>query len=423
MWCPTAPRSSPVPRRIEKARPTHKEAERKGAAPRRRGQKSMKLIADRFAGMEAGLALDADAVSRYPDLIDLSIGDTDLITDSRIIDAAARDARRGYTRYGFPQGDPELIAAIAESWREDYGLTITPAETMVTASSCLGMSLALTAILNPGDEVIVLAPYFGVYKQQIALAGGVCVEVSTREEDGFTPSEEALRAALSPRTRAIILNNPCNPTGKTYTREELTLVAEIARERDLLILADEIYTRYVFEGTFIPMLSLEGTRERLITLNSFSKNYLMTGWRVGCIICPPPLREVIQRINGAMIYTAPSVSQRAAIEALRLRGEMDGLYLHVYRERMAYVARRIGEIPWMTLSRPTGTFYLFPGIRPTELTSAAFCDRALADAHVLLSPGHLFGACGEGQVRIAVTRPMAQLEEAMNRLSRLRFDR
>ena len=381
----------------------------------------MNYIADRFAGLSDGLALDAEAVRRYPDLIDLSIGDTDFITDSRIIDAAMADARRGYTRYGFPQGDPELIDAVCKAWAEDFGQAVSPDEVMVTASSCLGMALVCMAVLNPGDEVLVPAPYFSVYRQQIEMAGGCCIEVPTYEQDGYQVREDLLRQAVSPRTRALILNNPNNPTGAAYSADTLMRIGNFAREYDLLIIADEIYTRYLYEGEFIPMRTLPGLKDRVITLNSFSKNFMMTGWRGGVLIAPPVLRQVVQSINGAMIYTAPSVSQRAALEALKWRDEIQRDVISQYRHRMDVLSERIAGIPWMTLCKPRGTFYLFPGIEKTGLTDTAFCQMALEKAHVLLSPGHLFGSCGQGHIRIAATQPLPRLEEAMDRLSALSF--
>ena len=206
-----------------------------------------------------------------------------------------------------------------------------------------------------------------------------------------------------------------------YSRQDLETVAALAAEHDLLLIADEIYTRYVFDGEFIPLRTLPGMADRVVTLNSFSKNFMMTGWRVGCLIALPEIRRTVQTVGGAMIYTAPSVSQRAAIEAIRLRDEVEATCISRYRERLDYAAARIEGIPWMSLARPLGTFYLFPGIAATGLTSAGFCAEALRQAHVLLSPGHVFGACGEGHVRIAVTQPMNKLREAFDRIACMRF--
>ena len=378
-----------------------------------------KYIAKRFQNARSGLSLDTEALRRYDDVIDLSIGDTDFITDRRIIDAAYRDACAGYTHYGDPKGDPELIDAVCAAWQEDFGQAVSPGEVLVTTSSCMGMSQVMLGILNPGDEVIVFGPYFAVYKQQIELAGGVCVEVVTRAEDGFAPREEALRAAVTPRTRAMILNTPCNPTGAAYGRETLQMLARVAAEYDLLAVADEIYTRYLYDGEFIPLRTLPGMRERTVTLNSFSKNFMMTGWRVGYIIAHPDLIRVFQHVNNGMTYTAPAISQRAALHALAIREEVAAEYISQYRERVFCTADLLAAIPWITLFRPRGTFYLFPGIEKTGLSDGAFCDRLLREAHLLVSPGSAFGQAGQGHFRIAATVPMDRLREAMDRLEKL----
>ena len=257
-------------------------------------------IAEKYRGQKATLSLDTDALKAFDDVIDLSIGDTDFVTDTRIIHAAMEDAERGYTRYGEPQGDPELINAIQKAWFEDFHQNLNRDDILVTASSCMGMQLALMATLNPGDEVLVLGPYFGVYAQQIAVAGGVCVEVPTDAKHGFCIVEDSIERAVTDRTRGIIVNTPCNPTGSALSLDDMKKLAEICTRHDLLIYADEIYTRYLYDGVFIPMRTLEGMAERTITLNSFSKNFMMTGWRVGYAIAPRPVRETMQMISGGM---------------------------------------------------------------------------------------------------------------------------
>ena len=192
------------------------------------------FVAKRFETRPAGLSLDTEALARYADVIDLSIGDTDFTTDKRIIDAAYADALNGYTHYGDPKGDPELVGAVIQAWKEDFGQDIPREEVLVTTSSSIGMAQALLGIVNPGDEVIVLAPYFASYAQQIELAGGVVVEVPTYEENAYRPDEQELRRVITSRTRAIIINTPCNPTGAAYDRDTLEMLAGIAKEFDLL---------------------------------------------------------------------------------------------------------------------------------------------------------------------------------------------
>ena len=378
-----------------------------------------KYIAARFRDAQGGLSLDTEALRRYGDVIDLSIGDTDFITDSRIIDAACRDARAGYTRYGDPKGDPELIDAIRQAWLEDYSQEVSAEEVLITTSSCMGMSQVMLGLLNPGDEVIVFGPYFPVYRQQIETAGGVCREVPTFAEDGFRPREEALETAVTPRTRALILNTPCNPTGAVWGRDTLEMIARTAEKHDLLIAADEIYTRYVYDGEFVPMRTLPGMKDRTVTLNSFSKNFMMTGWRVGCIIAHPDLIRAFQYVSNGMTYTTPAISQRAALHALAVREEVAETYISRYRERVFQMADRLEAIPWITLFRPQGTFYLFPGIRKTGMTDTEFCGLLLEKAHVLVSPGSAFGRAGRGYFRIAATVPEDRLREAADRMEKL----
>ena len=378
-------------------------------------------IARRFQSSGAGLSLDTEALAKYKDIIDLSIGDTDFTTDESIINAAFRDAKAGHTHYGDPKGDPELIDAVCRAWEEDFGQRLPRDHVLVSASSCLGMALVMLAILDPGDEVIVFSPYFPMYREQIELAGGVCVDVPTYASEDYAIDEARLRAAITPRTKAIVFNNPTNPTGMGYDSRTLDLLARVAQEHDLLIAADEIYTTYLYEGDFIPIRTIPGLAHRVITLNSFSKNFLMTGWRVGVAIAEPEILEVMSNINNSLIYTAPSISQRAAIQALAIRQAIREKYVLAYRDRIFYAADRMEQIPYLSLVRPKGTFYLFPGIEKTGLSAEDFCQALLERAHVLVTPGTLFGSTGAGHFRIACTVGLDRLKEAFDRMEGLSF--
>mgnify|MGYP000773591125 CR=1 FL=1 len=378
-------------------------------------------IAKRFQSSGAGLSLDTEALAKYKDIIDLSIGDTDFTTDESIINAAFRDAKAGHTHYGDPKGDPELIDAVCRAWEEDFGQRLPRDHVLVSASSCLGMALVMLAILDPGDEVIVFSPYFPMYREQIELAGGVCVDVPTYASEDYAINEARLRAAITPRTKAIVFNNPTNPTGMGYDGKTLELLARVAQEHDLLIAADEIYTTYLYEGDFIPLRTIPGLAHRVITLNSFSKNFLMTGWRVGVAIAEPEILEVMSNINNSLIYTAPSISQRAAIQALAIRQAIREKYVLAYRDRIFYAADRMEQIPYLSLVRPKGTFYLFPGIEKTGLSAEDFCQALLERAHVLVTPGTLFGSTGAGHFRIACTVGLDRLKEAFDRMEGLSF--
>lgn len=379
------------------------------------------FLAKRFSGAGNGFSLDTEALLKYGDILDLSIGDTDFVTDGAIIDAAFRDAKQGYTHYGDPRGDRELIDAVCRTWEEDFAQEIAPDHVLITASSCLGMALAMLAILDAGDEVIVFSPYFPMYRSQIELAGGVCVDVPTYAEEDYAVNEERLRAAITPKTKAIIFNNPTNPTGMAYGAETLKMLAAIAQEYDLLVAADEIYTTYLFEGDYVPLRTIPGMEKRTITLNSFSKNYMMTGWRVGAVIAEPEILNVMHKVNGALIYSAPSISQRAAIEALHQRKNIREKYIAAYRERIFYSADRLQKLPYLSLVRPKGTFYLFPGVEKTGMDEQTFCAELLRRAHILVSPGTPFGKSGAAHFRIACTVGVDKLKEAFDRMERLSF--
>ncbi len=377
------------------------------------------IVARRFQNTAASPMADAMQKQDWPDLIDLSIGDTDFVTDERITRAALEDALAGHTHYTDPQGDPELIDAICWDYARRFSMRLRREEVFVSASSCLGMSLALMAVLNPGDEVLLFSPYFFPYKEQVELAGGVPVELPTREEDGWAIDPARLEAAIGPRTRALILNNPCNPTGAAYGMDTYEAVAQAARRHELVVLVDEIYTDYMYDLPFVPFRGMPDMAERTITLNSFSKNYIMTGWRVGCIIAPPQVVRAVQAINENLVYSAPSVSQRAALHALRLRDEIGTVYTDAYKERVLYAAQRINAIPKLSVRPPQGTFYLFINIRATGLTSAQFCQKLRQQAHVAMVPGNAFGQAGEGYVRIACTVSQEKLAQAFDRIAAL----
>ena len=206
-----------------------------------------------------------------------------------------------------------------------------------------------------------------------------------------------------------------------YDRSTLELLGRLAEEHDLLIAADEIYTTYLYEGDFIPLRTIPGLAHRVITLNSFSKNFLMTGWRVGVAIAEPEILEVMSNINNSLIYTAPSISQRAAIQALAIRQTIREKYVLAYRDRIFYAADRMEKIPYLSLVRPKGTFYLFPGIEKTGLSAEDFCQALLERAHVLVTPGTLFGSTGAGHFRIACTVGLDRLKEAFDRMEGLSF--
>ena len=356
---------------------------------------------------------------KFPDLINFSLGDPDMNTADIIINEACGDALRGHTHYCDFQGDPDLIQEIVKFYKEEYQLDIHPEEVFVTAGGCVAMYLALEATLNDGDEVIIQAPYFTPYPDQVRLARGVPIELDTYEEENFQLNFRRLEALISDKTKALVINYPSNPVGACYTRQTLESIASIAEKYDLLVISDEIYTAFSYQIPFIPFRSIPGMAERTVTINSFSKNFNMTGWRVGNIIAPEHLIKIIQDIDGNVTFTASSVSQRAAIHALRHRREVQPPIIEEYRSRVMYVHDRVNRIPHMHAMLPQGTFYMFINIKDTGLTSAEVCKILLEEAHVLTIPGNGFGSCGEGYLRLACTMQRDKLKEAFDRIEKV----
>ena len=380
-----------------------------------------RFISKRYWKDQSTAMGQSDVLARaYDDVIDLSLGDPDLTTDAGIIEAAFADAKAGHTKYTDFAGDPELRQEICRFYKEEYDMDVASEEVFISTSACEGMFLVLEAILDDGDEVILQAPYFTPYPQQVELARGIPVELPTYEDEDFQIDVDRLESLITERTRALVINSPSNPTGNCLTVGTMERIAALVEKYDLIVVADDIYTAFSYQNPFVPFASLPGMRERTIILNSFSKNFTMTGWRVGNIIAPEYLIRVIQQINENVVFTAPSISQRAALYALRHRKEFQPAMVEEYRKRMFYAAERITAIPKISvINPPRGSFYLFINIRDTGLSSEEAADMILRKAHVLTLPGNAFGACGEGYVRIACTCGLDMLEEAFDRIERV----
>ncbi len=292
---------------------------------------------------------------------------------------------------------------------------------MITTSGCHAMWLALEAILDDGDEVIIPSPYFTPYPQQVKLARGIPVFLETFEEEDFQLNIDRLEKLITNRTKAIILNTPNNPTGTCLTKETLESIATIAKKYDLLIISDDIYTIFSYEEPFVPITSLEGMRERTITIGSFSKDYAMTGWRIGYILAEPYIINIIKDINENNVFTAPSISQQAAIHALKLRKEIQPPLIKEFKTRTFAAYERLKQLKNVSILPPKGTFYLFPNIKATGLTSQEVANKILEEAHVLVLSGTSFGDNGEGYIRIAVTVGEDKINEAFNRIARMKI--
>ena len=358
-----------------------------------------------------------ELAKNYNDVINLSLGDPDWTTNKIIIDGAYKDALAGHTKYTEFRGDPELRTEIRKYYKESFNLDLKDEEIFVTASGCLAMYLIMEAILDDGDEVILQAPFFTPYPQQVELARGVPVELPTYEEEDFQIDIGRLESLINERTKALVINTPSNPTGNCLTVDTMKKIADIAERYDLIVISDDSYTAFSYQHPFVPFVSIGNMKSRTCVINSFSKDFTMTGWRIGNIIAPDYIVRTIQSINENVVFTAPSVSQRAAIHALRNRDVIQPPMIDEYKKRVFYAAERINQIPKMhVITPPKGTFYLFINIRETGLNSVEVSNVILQEAHVLTIPGISFGMCGEGYLRIACTVDVDLLKEAFDRI-------
>lgn len=380
------------------------------------------LIAERFLQPEENLLMEiATLAKKTPNLIDLSIGDPDLITDATIIDAAFADVKAGHTKYTASDGSADFIQTVVDFYQKQYQLTFSPSQVRGTVGALHGMYLALAAIIDPGDEVIIHEPYFSPYKQQVELVGGVPVFIPTFEKDGFQIDVEVLKAAFTEKTRAIIINSPNNPTGAVFSPETFEKIAAVAIEHDLLILSDEVYEAFCFDDTFVPMAAF--APENTITFSSFSKAFAMTGWRIGYMIAPESINLTAKLINESIAYSAPTPSQRAGIYALNHYDTLVPQVVAVFKERLTYIEQRVAEIPFLSLSPVKGSMYAFISIKQTGLDSVSFVEKLLKETSVLMIPGKAFGeTTGDGYVRLAATQSLDLLKEAFDRIAACSFD-
>ena len=360
--------------------------------------------------------MKAAIIASSGNTIDLALGDPDLNTDARVIQAAFDDAERGHTHYAPARGDNDLLQAIQETWSQDLGVALNEEELMVSASGSHAMWLLLMSILDPEDEVIIFSPYFSPYPEQILLAKGTPVEVSTSASNGFTPTADALKDAITPKTKAVIVNSPCNPTGKILNKHEIESLLEVCIAHKILYIADDIYTAFDFEQPFVAAACCDCAKGNVATIRSFSKDFCMSGWRVGYVVAPKDVISTMLSINESNVYVAPTISQRAAYHALELRDEISRSVRETYKERMEYVVSRIATIPYLTLPSSQGGLYAFIDISKSAETSSSFTYKLLKKYGVSVIAGTAFGKAGEGFIRMALrenTRVLAKVFDAL----------
>jgi aminotransferase len=366
----------------------------------------------------SGIRKFFDIVATMKDVISLGIGEPDFVTPEPIIQAGVRSMYAGETHYTSNAGRLELRQAISERLERLYGVIYNPAgEIIITVGVSEALYLALTAILNPGEEVIVPTPCFVSYQAEVILAGGKAIELPTYAVDGFLPRAEDIRAAITPHTKAILVGYPNNPTGAVANRETLQEIARIAEEHDLVVISDEIYDGLVYGMAHNCFAALPGIRERTILLGGFSKNFAMTGWRVGYAAAPAGLIEGLVRIHQYTIMSAPTMAQVAALEALK-----NG-HSYVVEMRTEYDRRRkliVGGLNQLGLPtfEPHGAFYAFPNIAVTGMDDETFAQKLLEEERVAVVPGSAFGPGGEGFARCSYATAYEHIEEALSRIEK-----
>ncbi len=366
----------------------------------------------------SGIRKYFDLLQGMEDGISLGIGEPDFPTPWHVRDAGIYSLERGFTKYTPNAGLSDLRAAISRYLKRRFDLEYAPTgEILVTVGGSEALDLAFRCLIEPGDEVIVPAPSFVCYGPLVAMMHGVPVLVETKAEDEFRLTAQQLKDAITPKTRAVVLPFPNNPTGGIMRREDLEALADVLRGTDIMVISDEIYAELTYGGHHVSMANLSDMKERTIVINGFSKAYSMTGWRLGYVCGPKPIVSAMTKLHQYGIMSAPTTSQYAAIEALNegdrdieaMREEYDGR-----RRFLVDGFRKLG----LSCFEPRGAFYTFPCIKSTGLSSEEFCDRFLAAERVAVIPGSAFGPGGEGYVRACYAASMKDLATALERLER-----
>ncbi len=376
-----------------------------------------RYLAHHVAGLRpSGIRKFFDIVATMKDVISLGIGEPDFVTPAPIIEAGIRALHAGETHYTSNAGLFELRQAVTDHIYNTYGVKYDPAtEVIITVGVSEALYLTMTALLNQWEEVLIPTPCFVSYQAEVILAGGVPVEIPTFMRDGFQVEPERLEAAITPRTKAILLGYPNNPTGAVYSRQVLLEIARLAEKHDLVIISDELYDQLVYGVQHVCFPSLPGMQPRTILLGGFSKNYAMTGWRAGFACGPADIIKGLVRIHQYTIMSAPTMSQVAALEAIQHGQKFVDEMRNEYDRRRKLIVCGLNRLGLPTFE-PHGAFYAFPNVSITGLDDELFAQKLLEEERVAVVPGNSFGAGGEGFVRCSYATAYEKIEEALNRM-------
>jgi len=357
--------------------------------------------------------------AQYDNVISLGIGEPDFDTPDEICRMALDDAVCGATHYTPSQGDPELLGALEEYLKSWFGFEVRARDIVITGGGMGALTAFFRTVLNPGDEVITPEPHFPAYRPHIEWVGGVVRHAATTFDNGFVITPEAVEAALTDKSKVLLLNSPNNPTGAVIPGPVLDDLAELAREKDLLVVSDEVYDRLLFDGLrHESILTRPGMAERTVVIGSFSKSFAMTGWRLGWAFGPSWLMGEMLKVVAYNTSCAPSVSQRAAVAALKHGQESVDRMVEEFRRRRDFVYDAFRSLPGVRVNKPTGSFYMFPNIEGLTDDTEKFALELLERERVVVVPGSAFGPSGTGCIRVAFTVDQGKLEEAMARIKR-----
>lgn len=363
----------------------------------------------------SGIRKFFDIVSEMPEAISLGVGEPDFDTPWRIREEGIYSLEKGRTFYTSNAGLVELRDEICRYLKRKYHLRYRNDEVLVSVGGSEGIDVALRAIINPGDEVIVPQPSFVCYVPCVIMSDGVPVTVELKEENKFKLTREQLEEAVTDKTKAIIMSFPNNPTGAIMTKKDLEPIADFAKEHDLIVISDEIYSELTYGHKHVSIGALPDMKERTIVINGFSKAFAMTGWRLGYAAAPKVIMEQMVKIHQYGIMAAPTTSQYAAVEALRACDDEVEEMKNSYNQRRRYLLHRFRELG-LECFEPEGAFYAFPCIKEFGMSSEKFAEELLKEQKVAIVPGTAFGACGEGYLRVSYAYSIDELKEALNRL-------
>lgn len=366
----------------------------------------------------SGIRKFFDLLSSIDGVISLGVGEPDFTTPWHIREAAIESIEKGMTMYTSNAGMPELRKELARYLKTEHGVDYDPAsELLITVGVSEALDLTMRAMLDPGDEVIVPDPSFVAYSSCVLLADGKPIHLPTYETNNFETSAKDIEKAITPRTRAVLIGYPSNPTGAVLSRDKLAEIASLAQKHDLTIISDEIYGKLVYGVDYTCFPSLPGMKEHTILLGGFSKAFAMTGWRIGYAAAPKEIIAAMTKIHQYTMMCVSTMAQVAAIEALRGGQESVTEMVEDYNRRRLVIVKGLRDIG-LTCFEPKGAFYAFPSIRCTGMTSEEFAEKLLGEEKVAVVPGSAFGECGEGYVRCCYATSLAEIEEALKRMKR-----